>query len=153
MDPRVEDYSSSDDSCKTHLSNERPVVSANPFNINIENLANRDGDILPFAFYEPKSKGAVTWNCGYDANGKIISIFCYKKDLERDKLVREYETLAEAIDARNVLINAGWQKLTPPRIEFTVPDEKGGSRPLNRKEKRALERMNPAKLKKLTSKK
>lgn len=139
MSATVEDYSSSEEK--------------NPYGIQIENIVNREGDILPFAYYSPESQGKVTWNCGYDASQRITSVFCFKDGVETDKKSMYIENEVEAVKMRDELVKNGWKKLDPPKIEFTVPDDKGGTRPLNRKEKRALERMNPTKLQKLMNKK
>ena len=145
----VEDYESSDEARAGS-----PVEqNRNPYGIQLENMANREGNELPFALYSPESQGKVTWNCGYDATGRIISVFCFKDGFETDKKSTLIETKTEAIQMRDELLKNGWKLLQPPKIEFTVPDEKGGTRPLNRKEKRALERMNPAKLERMMKRK
>jgi hypothetical protein len=146
----VEDYSSDSDGVR-EISPEKVLEnSSNPYGIKVENLANRDGDILPFALFSPESEGKCTWNCGFDANGKITSVFCFKENGETQRVVKVFDTpgmtekdaYREAVSMRDELLKNGWLKLTPPQINFSVPDGKGGTRNLNRKEKRRLLRKN-----------
>lgn len=137
----VEDYSSDEES--THIEDK----NKHPFGLKVENLANREGDLLPFALFSTESEGKCTWNCGYDPQGKVTSVFCYKDNGKTERVVKVFDDLPDrdaykqALYFRNELMENGWRKLEPPKIEFTVPDKKGGNRPLTRKEKRKLGRM------------
>ena len=46
-------------------------------NFKIESVLNREGDLLPYAFFNPASEGNVTWACGEDHSGNITSVFKY----------------------------------------------------------------------------
>lgn len=146
----VEDYSSDEDSRDHHIcdsDDHKSLEQDNPFGLKVENLANRDGDLLPFALFSAESEGKCTWNCGYDPQGKVTSVFCFKEHGKTERVVKVFDDLPDkdayqqALFFRNELLNNGWRKLQPPKIEFTVPDQKGGNRPLTRKEKRKLLRM------------
>lgn len=115
----------------------------------VESSLNREGDQLPFGYYNPETDGKLTWNCGYDQNNKIVSIFCADKG---EKRCSQLKDLNEAIFVRDELIKAGWNKLIPPKIQLTMPDANGKQKPLNRKEKRYLERkIRQGKISKITS--
>lgn len=110
----------------------------NPFNISIESILNKEDGTLPFGYFEPSTDGKLTWNCGYDKGGDIISIFCYDHGDHKDKTPAKLPSISDAIFARDTLIKAGWLKMKPP--EVTVKYADGESRPLNRKQKRYFAR-------------
>lgn len=110
----------------------------NPKGVQIESIINRDDGSLPFGYFEPSQDGKLTWNCGYDAKGRIISVFCYDFGTHKDKKASVLDTMDAAIYARDELIKAGWHKLKPP--EITVKYAEGDERPLTRKQKRYLAR-------------
>ena len=95
------------------------------------------GDNLPFAYFNPASEGKVTWNCNYDQNGKITSVFMYSGDGNPDRRINYLDSMEEAIQTRDTLIEHGWKETKLPTIKFKSPD---GERDLNRKERRLLER-------------
>jgi len=107
-----------------------------PYGIKIENQLNENGDDLPFGYYDPSSGGKVTWNCGYDQNSKITSVFSYRDGDVKDRKIGYLNNLNEALDAREQLINAGWLKLSPPKITFSYGDD--DKKDMNRKQKREL---------------
>ena len=105
-------------------------------NFKIESVLNREGEILPYAFFNPKSEGKVTWACGEDHNGKITSVFKYvdgKTDEEETNC--EYVTLEKAKEMRRVLIQEVWRENKAPGITLKHPDT---GKPLNRSERRKL---------------
>ncbi len=105
-------------------------------NFKIESVLNREGELLPYAFFNPKSEGKVTWACGEDHNGKITSVFKYvdgKTDEEETNC--EYVTLEKAKEMRRVLIQEGWRENKAPGITLKHPDT---GKPLNRSERRKL---------------
>ena len=102
----------------------------------VASILNQDGDKLPFGYYAPESNGKVTWNCGEDATGKIVSVFQCDMGTHKDKKIAILNNIKDAIYARDELIKAGWQKLKPP--EIVVKYEDGKEKPLTRKQKRYL---------------
>jgi hypothetical protein len=98
---------------------------------------------FPWAYFNPETEGQVTWNCGEDSEGKIVSIFSYNGGGDASQKARECTYLKdfnEALHFKNTLVQAGWQPTKPPKIDFTIDDGKGGQRPLNRKERRFFQR-------------
>ena len=104
-----------------------------PFGIKIENAVNSNGDDLPFGYYEPTSDGKVTWNCGYDKDGKITSVFCYRNEEHTERKIAYLPSLNDALFARSQLIEAGWNKIKAPEITFSY---EGENKEMTRKEKR-----------------
>jgi len=107
-------------------------------NFKIESILNREGNLLPFAYYNPASEGKVTWACGEDQNGRITSVFKFE-DSSSDQVQKncEYVTHEKALEMRNVLIENGWRKSRAPGVTMKHPDT---GKPLNRKERRQVAR-------------
>mgnify|MGYP003417869368 CR=1 FL=1 len=103
--------------------------------VDVKNVINSESGEMPWGLYHPQSEGKLTWTCGPDAEGKITSVYCCEN--ERDA---SYISEERAREIKKGLEDAGWKKLVPPKIKFTIPDEKGRERPLNRKEQRYIER-------------
>lgn len=104
----------------------------------IDSILNPDDGKLPFGYYAPSMDGKVTWNCGTDQNGDIISVFCHDDCGNKDKRISKLKSIEDAIYARDQLVEAGWLKIKPPPI--TVKQEDGSERALSRKEKRHLKK-------------
>lgn len=102
----------------------------------IRSILNQTDGSLPFGYFEPTQDGKLTWNCGLDPEGRIISVFCFDFGTHKDKKVSELSSLKDAVFARDELIKAGWMKLKPP--EITVSYDDGTEKPLNRQQKRYL---------------
>jgi|SRR5579862_3704893 hypothetical protein len=116
------------------MNNEKPLKKEDY--IRIDNILNRKEGNLPFAYFSPDNTN-VTWNCGYDAQQKIISIFsCNDGINDNDRKIQELPNLEEAIKYRDTLIDNGWQKVKPPEIVVKYND--GTEKPLSRKQKRFL---------------
>lgn len=104
----------------------------------IENILNKDDNALPFGYFCPEDEKLV-WICGEGpakddgSPPDIISVFQRGKDKDAKYL----KNIEEAKFSRDELVKAGWLKLKPPKIEFTV---NGENKPLNRKQKRFLEK-------------
>lgn len=108
----------------------------------IENTLNAEGDVLPFGYFDPSTNGKLTWICSEgrpraDRPPDIISVFMMDFGSHKEKKVTALENLEQARFFRDELVKNGWQKLIPPKIEFTMD---GSNRPLNRKQKRKLEK-------------
>lgn len=115
-----------------------------PDGIFIENTLNREGDVLPFGYFNPQTDGKLTWICGegpMDKNQKtnIVSVFAMDLGDHTEKKVDILENMDQAKFMRDELVKNGWRKLVPPKIEFTVT-KNGEQRPLNRRQKRDLAR-------------
>jgi len=87
---------------------------------NIEfNIRNRDLERgfneLPFYYTDPNNT-LVTWICNKDHEGKITSILM-NSELE-EKFITYIDTIEQAIQARNELIQLGW-------VEWSLPEFKG----------------------------
>ena len=106
--------------------------------IKIDDLLNK-GDELPFALYSPDSNGKVTWHCGYDAAGKITSVFRYEEGTQSDKQCTYLDDKERALFFRETLLQNGWKLVKPPKITFTYPGQKEGA-PITRKQKRFLKK-------------
>jgi hypothetical protein len=104
----------------------------------VESLLNR-GDDLPYGYFHPGTEGKLTWNCGYDAEGKITSVFCYDDLSGKDKKCQFLDTMTEAKYIRDELVKDGWKKIIPPEVTFTFPGE-SEPRKMTRKEKRFLKK-------------
>lgn len=106
--------------------------------VRIQSILNPDDGKLPFGYYAPDSGGKITWNCGTDQEGRIISVFCYDDSGTKDKKIQVVPDMPQANYIKNELIKAGWMKINPP--EITVTYEDGSKRPLSRKQKRYLKK-------------
>ena len=105
-------------------------------NFKIESMLNREGNILPYAFFNPASEGKVTWACGEDHNSNITSIFKYANpQTDKEEKNCEYITLEKAKEMREVLIQNGWLKSKAPGVVLKHPDT---GKPLNRSQRRKL---------------
>jgi len=105
-------------------------------NFKIESILNREGEILPYAFFNPQTEGKVTWACGEDHNGKITSVFKYANpETNEDETNCEYVTLEKAKEMRKVLIQEGWRQSKAPGVTLKHPDT---GKPLNRSQRRKL---------------
>ena len=92
-------------------------------NFKIESVLNREGEILPYAFFNPQTEGKVTWACGEDHNGNITSVFKYvNSKTNEDETNCEYITLEKAKEMREVLIQNGWRKSKAPNVVLKHPD-------------------------------
>lgn len=104
----------------------------------INSILNPDDGSLPFGYYAPNTDGKVTWNCGTDPDGKIISVFQFDNCGHKDRKIATLPSINDAIYAKNELIKAGWLKIKPP--EITVTYEDGSEKPATRKQKRKLKK-------------
>ncbi len=102
-----------------------------------ESILNREGDILPFGYYNPDTDGKLIWMCNEDAEGKITGVFSFDKGTNREKVCNYTKDLEEAKMIRDELVKNGWKKLEAPKISFSYS---GSDKPLNRKQKRYLKR-------------
>ena len=105
--------------------------------VKINSILNRKDGQLPFGYYFPDDDGKTTWNCGYDQENKIVSVFCHTEDGHRDKKINILKDIETAASIRDSLINAGWKELEAPKINIKYDD--GSSKPMNRKQKRKLQ--------------
>lgn len=83
-----------------------------------------DSDDLPFTLFSPASNGKVTWKCGYDEDGKIISVFQYN-DIDtgdKDRNITVLPSLTVAREVRRELVKGDWLPLKEHRTTFTTPD-------------------------------
>ena len=105
-------------------------------NFKIESVLNRDGGILPYAFFNPASEGTVTWACGEDHSGNITSVFKYANpQTDEEEKNCEYISLEKAKEIRKVLIENGWLKSKAPGVVLKDPDT---GKSLNRSQRRKL---------------
>jgi hypothetical protein len=104
----------------------------------INSILNPDDGKLPFGYYAPEMDGKVTWNCGTDQNGDIISVFCHDDQGNKDKKISKLKNMDDANYAKNELIKAGWLKIKPPEITVTYGD--GSKKPASRKQKRSIKK-------------
>ena len=109
-----------------------------PDGVTIESILNREDGTLPFGLFNPQTEGKLTWICNYGTEGDIISVFCFDYGDHSDRDVKILADLKEALYVRDTLIENGWKKLIPPKIEFTTSSADGTPKPLNRKKKRYL---------------
>jgi hypothetical protein len=107
----------------------------------IESQLNKDDKNLPFGLYNPETEGRLTWICGYGPSNDIIATFSFDTPgSPTEKDVRMLKDLNEAIFAKDELVKNGWKKIIPPQISFTVSGKDGNKTPLNRKQKRYLDK-------------
>lgn len=107
--------------------------------IKAESILNKEDGTLPYAYFNPRLEGNLTWVCGKDQEGRITSVFSMDKGTHKDKECEYLPNIEKARWVREELIKDGWQKLKPPEVTFTFPGEKEG-RKLNRKQRRYLRR-------------
>ncbi len=139
--PKVEtdsDDSGEEDKDESILANDEKIRSAFVNSTQVESLVNRDGDILPYAYHNPVTDSKLIWMCGEDQDGKITSVFAFDNNGQREKQTSYVNDMAQARFMRDELAKAGWLKLDPPKIEFTMPGS--GNKVLNRKQRRLLAR-------------
>lgn len=115
-----------------HIMEQQSSQNSTPFKI--ENILNRDGNILPFGYYSMDNEH-VSWRCAYDQDNNITSVFScdYDKD---NRQIKYLKNIDEAIAYRDELVKAGWQKIKPPQI--TAKSADGSDKPLNRQQKRYM---------------
>lgn len=116
-----------------------------PGGFSLEYAMNREGDVLPFGYFNPQTEGKLTWVCGEGPTEKgrkpdIVSVYAMDLGDHTEKKVALLKDLAEACFVRDELIKNGWKKLVAPKIAFTVSGGDGRQAPLNRKQKRGLEK-------------
>ena len=116
-----------------------------PGGFSLEYAMNREGDVLPFGYFNPQTEGKLTWVCGEGPTEKgrvadIVSVFAMDLGDHTEKKVVILKDLAEARFMRDELVANGWKKLVAPKIAFTVTKEDGTQSSLNRKQKRGLEK-------------
>ena len=104
---------------------------------NAESILNREGDIIPFGYYNPELDGKLIWMCNEDAEGKITSVFSFDKGTNRENTCTYIKDIEEARMIREELIRHGWKKMETPKVSFSYA---GSDKPLNRKQKRYLKR-------------
>ncbi len=100
-----------------------------------KSVLNPEDGSIPFGYFCPESDGKVLWICNYDTQGKITSVFSHNNDRRCQYL----DTPEDAKKIRDALVDAGWQKLIPPKVTFTYPGQKEGTT-LTRKQKRYLKK-------------
>lgn len=113
-----------------------PIAEALAAGIEFEWVYNREGNVLPFGLYNPETEGKLVWICGRDEEERITSVYSFDKDRERSCAYLESE--AQAIAVRDELLRNNWLPIKEPKVEFSVENEDGTTRPLNRRERRAL---------------
>jgi len=101
------------------------------------------GDELPFGYNKEIDTGdgvlTLNWLCDHDANNKIVSVAYPGTDhTTKERQTRYLDTLEEAIEIRDSLIKDGWVESDAPEIAMT---QEGTDKPLNRKQRRKLQRM------------
>lgn len=128
-----------------------------PSGFTVENVMNKDDESLPFGYFCPATEGKVTWVCGYGPQKKnnvskshgnsetsdIVSVFSCDTGDGTERQVKILENMDQAKYMRDELVKEGWQKLSAPKIEFTVTKDGKKSTTMtsfNRKQKRALQR-------------
>ena len=104
----------------------------------IDSILNPSDGKLPFGYYAPNTGGKITWNCGTDQQNRIISVFCFDDNGNKDKKISQLPNMEEANYTKNELIKAGWLPIKPP--EITVKYGDGSSKPATRKQKRYLKK-------------
>lgn len=116
----------------------KPVNENEPDYAMMSSILNPDDGSLPFGYYSPELDGKVTWKCGTDQEGKIISVFCYDDRGVLDKKIAVLPSMKDAVYAKDQLVEAGWLKIKPP--EITVKQADGSDKPINREQKRKLQK-------------
>nr|QBK85510.1 MAG: hypothetical protein LCMAC101_00970 [Marseillevirus LCMAC101] len=106
-------------------------------NAEAESILNREGDILPFGYYNTEKDGKLIWMCNEDAEGKITSVFSFDMGTHRDNKSDYLRNMDDARLVRDELVKGGWKKLQPPKVTFSYA---GTDKPLSRKQKRYLKR-------------
>ena len=120
--------------------NDAKVREAFTKGIKVENEYNREGDILPYGLVHPQAEGKLIWVCNYDQNKKIVSVFRFADDATSDKKCDYLANIERAKFFRDELKKEGWIPLVPPKVEFKMKDDKGVDKPLNREQRRFLEK-------------
>ncbi len=108
--------------------------------IKVENILNREGDQLPFGYFEPSQEGKIFWMCNRDSEGRVTSVFSYDGPDGKEKKASYLETVEDAIFHRDELIKAGWLAMKSPEVCFKIKSSDGTEvdKPLNRVLKRQL---------------
>lgn len=104
----------------------------------IEVRLNKKDNELPMAYFQPSTEGKVSWNCDYDQEGRIVSVYSYKYGDDKDKKVQLMGSMEEVLKTRDILVENGWEKVKPPDVLTKYADGTEGN--LNRKERRYLAR-------------
>ena len=121
------------------MNSDEKINQALADSVRIENTLNREGDQLPFGYFNPASEGKVHWTCGEDQNGKIVSVFQYDGPEGMERMPQFLENKQAAIEMRETLIESGWKKMKAPEVTFSFPGQKE-KQTLNRKQKRYLKK-------------
>jgi hypothetical protein len=111
----------------------------------MESKMNKPDGTLPFGLYNPESvvNGSdpkVTWLCDHDKDGKITSIYLFSDGGDTDRQCRYLPDLDTANQEKNILIDHGWLPLKTPTLSFSYKDDDGTEKPMNRAQRRALEK-------------
>jgi hypothetical protein len=102
---------------------------------------NAEDGSLPFAYYEPKTEGKIFWMCNRDQEDRITSVFYFNNGEEHDMKPSYLETMKDAEFHRDELIKAGWLKMKSPKVTFSYAgDESGEDKPMNRKQRRYMQK-------------
>lgn len=122
----------------------------------ITTTGTNEGDDLPFAYFCPAAEAegnSLRWHCALDEGERVVGVLVFRQG-ERatpmgagsgaedgrvtDRRVLFYESKEEAVKYRDVLIEHGWQPVEAPEVTFSFPGL--GSRTLNRREKKRVEK-------------
>lgn len=98
-----------------------------PNGVTIENVLNREGDVLPFGYYNPETEGKLIWMCNNGIDGKeIVSVFYMKASPpeEEHRDVKYLSSMKDAIYMKEELIKNGWLPLKLPEIKISFSSEK-----------------------------
>lgn len=120
-----------------HENKEYTLGEETPNGMIIENILNREGDILPFGYYKPETEGKLKWMCNYGLDGTdIVSVFAMvMEDGKVEKNTKYLKDIDQAKYVRDELINNGWLPIKLPEIKFKMSSDG-----LNRKQRRELEK-------------
>lgn len=107
-----------------------------------DKTALRDFDELPFYFYDV-NRPHIKWICNYSEDGKITSVIINTQEEKgRDRCITFLDTLEKAIEIRNNLIKSGWEEFTQPQVNvYQQKSNINTQKPLNRKQRRMLKRL------------
>ncbi len=104
--------------------------------IKIETTVNKDENQLPLSYFHPETEGKLTWNCGYDQQNKIVSVYRMKDGDQDERKTTILNNMGDVFNIRDTLKDHGWLPTKPPEIK--IKNEDGVEKPLNRKQKRKL---------------
>jgi hypothetical protein len=81
------------------------------------------GEDPPYGLFKTGIEDELSWHCNYTEEGNHLTgvyRFKSKSDGKLEYVEQTYNTIADAKFVRGELLNEGWQKIKPPKVNYTI---------------------------------